>query len=65
MRKNQTPERESPDAEKEFRVAVELDPKNGKAHHWYATSLQCLGRHDEAPTEIDLARKLARTRVRS
>ena len=47
------------DAEKEFRRAVELDPNNAKAHHWYATFLDALGRHDEALTEIDLARKLA------
>jgi DNA-binding winged helix-turn-helix (wHTH) protein/Tfp pilus assembly protein PilF len=47
------------DAEKEFRRAVELDPNNAKAHHWYATFLLALGRHDEALTEIDRARKLA------
>jgi DNA-binding winged helix-turn-helix (wHTH) protein/tetratricopeptide (TPR) repeat protein len=47
------------DAEKEFRCAIELDPNNVKAHHWYATFLNALGRHDEALTEIDLARKLA------
>src|SRR5712691_13378081 len=47
------------DAEKEFRRALELDPSNVKAHHWYATFLHALGRHDEALTEIDLARTLA------
>lgn len=47
------------DAEKEFRRALELDPNNVKAHHWYATFLHALGRHEEALTEIDLARKLA------
>jgi DNA-binding winged helix-turn-helix (wHTH) protein/Tfp pilus assembly protein PilF len=47
------------DAEKEFRRAIELDPNSVKAHHWYATFLHTLGRHDEALTEIDLARKLA------
>jgi Tfp pilus assembly protein PilF len=46
-------------AEKEFRRAIELDPNNVKAHHWYATFLHALGRHDEALTEIDLARNLA------
>jgi DNA-binding winged helix-turn-helix (wHTH) protein/Tfp pilus assembly protein PilF len=50
---------DAPDAEKEFRRAIELDPDNAKAHHWYATFLPALGRHDEALTEIDLARKLA------
>jgi DNA-binding winged helix-turn-helix (wHTH) protein/Tfp pilus assembly protein PilF len=47
------------DAEKEFRRAIELDPNNVKAHHWYATFLNALGRHDEALTEINRARKLA------
>jgi DNA-binding winged helix-turn-helix (wHTH) protein/Tfp pilus assembly protein PilF len=47
------------DAEKEFHRAIELDPNNVKAHHWYATFLHALGRYDEALTEIDLARKLA------
>jgi DNA-binding winged helix-turn-helix (wHTH) protein/Tfp pilus assembly protein PilF len=47
------------DSEKEFRRAIELDPNNVKAHHWYATFLYALGRYDEALTEIDLARKLA------
>jgi len=48
------------DAEKEFRRAIELDPDDAKAHHWYATFLPALGRHGEALTEIELARKLAR-----
>jgi DNA-binding winged helix-turn-helix (wHTH) protein/Tfp pilus assembly protein PilF len=47
------------DAEKEFRLAIELDPNNVKAHHWYATFLHALLRHDEALTEIDRARALA------
>jgi len=47
------------DAESGFRRAIELDPNNVKAHHWYATFLHALSRHDEALTEIDLARKLA------
>ena len=47
------------EAEKEFRRAIELDPNNAKAHHWYATFLHTLGRHEEALTEIELARKLA------
>jgi DNA-binding winged helix-turn-helix (wHTH) protein/Tfp pilus assembly protein PilF len=50
---------DSADAEKEFRRALELDPNNAKAHHWYATFLHALGRHEEALTEIELARKLA------
>jgi DNA-binding winged helix-turn-helix (wHTH) protein/Tfp pilus assembly protein PilF len=47
------------DAEKEFRRAIELDSNNVKAHHWNATFLHALDRHDEALTEIDVARKLA------
>lgn len=47
------------DAEKEFRRAIELDPNNVKAHHWYATFLHTLNRHEEALAEIELARKLA------
>ena len=47
------------DAEKEFRRAIELDPNNVKAHHWYATFVHTLGRHDESLIEIELARKLA------
>ncbi|MGC1449806.1 MAG: tetratricopeptide repeat protein [Candidatus Sulfotelmatobacter sp.] len=50
---------DSADAEKEFRRAIELDPNNAKAHHWYATFLHALNRHAEALTEIELARKLA------
>ena len=46
------------DAEKEFRRAIELDPSNAKAHHWFATFLHALGRHDNALSEIDIARKL-------
>jgi DNA-binding winged helix-turn-helix (wHTH) protein/Tfp pilus assembly protein PilF len=47
------------DAEKEFRRALELDPDNAKAHHWYATFLNALSRHEEALAEIELARKLS------
>ena len=50
---------DSVDAEKEFRRAIELGPDDAKAHHWYATFLNTLGRHEEALTEIDLARRLA------
>ena len=47
------------DAEVKFRRAIELDPKNAKAHHWYATFLHALVRNHEALTEIDRARALA------
>jgi len=45
-------------AEREFRRAIELDPKNAIAHHWYATYLMTLGRYPEAMVEIDRARAL-------
>jgi len=45
-------------AEREFRRAIELDPNNSKAHHWYATFLQTLSRHEQALLEIERAREL-------
>jgi tetratricopeptide (TPR) repeat protein len=45
-------------AEKEFKRAIELNPKDPVAHHWYATALGALGRFPEAVTEIDRAREL-------
>ena len=48
----------APNAEKEFQRAVELDSNNAKAHHWYATFLHSLNRHEEALTQIEMARKL-------
>jgi len=50
---------EAADAEKEFRRAIQLDPNNVNAHHWYATFLHSLGRREESLSEIELARKLA------
>lgn len=49
---------DAPNAENEFRRALELDPNNAQAHHWYATFLHSLDRHSEALAEIELARKL-------
>lgn len=45
-------------ADREFRRAIELDPKNAIAHHWYATYLITVGRPSEALAEIDQARAL-------
>jgi Tfp pilus assembly protein PilF len=45
-------------AEREFRRALELDPNDAKAHHWYATFLQAIGRHGDSLTEIERARQL-------
>ena len=47
-------------AEHEFRRAIELDPRNPTAHHWYAVS--CLApfhRLDEALDSMQVARALA------
>jgi len=45
-------------AEQEFRRALTLDPNYVLAHHWYATFLYALGRHDEALREINRAQEL-------
>ncbi len=46
------------DAEREFRRALELNPNNAVAHHWYATYLSMTGRHSEALQEIERAQSL-------
>ena len=46
-------------SEQEFRRALELDPRNSTAHHWYAMScLAPMGRLDEALQEMQLASAL-------
>ncbi|HEY6118346.1 MAG TPA: winged helix-turn-helix domain-containing protein [Pyrinomonadaceae bacterium] len=45
-------------AESEFKRAIELNANYATAHHWYAMQLSALGRHDEALTEIELAKLL-------
>jgi len=45
-------------AEKEFKLAIELNPGYASAHQWYANLLSCLGRHEEATREISIARNL-------
>jgi tetratricopeptide (TPR) repeat protein len=46
-------------AEQEFRRAIELDPRNSTAHHWYAMAcLAPMGRLDEALAEMQLANAL-------
>ena len=44
-------------AERLYRRAIALDPTYAVAHHWYAGLLSILGRHDEAWTEIETARR--------
>jgi serine/threonine protein kinase/Tfp pilus assembly protein PilF len=41
-------------SEREYRRALELDPKNTSAHNWYAFMLSSMGRHNEA---IEQAKK--------
>ena len=45
-------------AEREFRRAIELDPKYVTAHHWYATFLMALCRFPEALEQIGRAQQL-------
>ena len=42
-------------AEREFRLAIQLDPFHGEAHQHYAIFLSKLGQHDEAVKEINKA----------
>lgn len=49
---------DAPGAEKEFKRAIELDPKSVNAHHWYATMLMSLGRERESLDEIEKAQQL-------
>jgi len=44
-------------AEESYRRAIALDPTYAVAHQWYAGLLSILGRHDEASTEIETARR--------
>jgi DNA-binding winged helix-turn-helix (wHTH) protein/Tfp pilus assembly protein PilF len=45
-------------ADREFRRAIELDPNNANAHHWYSPVLVTMGRYPEALTEIERAQAL-------
>jgi tetratricopeptide (TPR) repeat protein len=45
-------------AEREFKRALELDPKYVTAHHWYATTLMTMGRFQDALREIERAQQL-------
>jgi serine/threonine protein kinase/TolB-like protein/Tfp pilus assembly protein PilF len=42
-------------AEREFRRALELDPNNSVAHHWYGLYLAWVGRHEEAMNQFKRA----------
>jgi DNA-binding winged helix-turn-helix (wHTH) protein/tetratricopeptide (TPR) repeat protein len=45
-------------AEREFRRAIELNPGNAVAHHWYATYLSVIGENAKALAEIERAQAL-------
>ena len=45
-------------SEKEFRRAIELNPNDATAHHWYAEHLMWLGRFGEAQEESERAHQL-------
>jgi serine/threonine protein kinase/tetratricopeptide (TPR) repeat protein len=47
-----------PGAEKEFKTAIDLNPRNADAHHWHAFLSMYSGRKEEAIKEILLARDL-------
>ena len=45
-------------AEKEFKRAIELNPRYAVAHQWYGAYLQCMDRSEEATKERQLAQEL-------
>ena len=45
-------------AEREYRRAIELNPRYPTAHHWYGGYLSAMGRHEEALREAEKAREL-------
>jgi len=47
-----------PGAEREYRRAIELNPRYATAHYWYGSLLSELGRHEEALAEIKQAQQL-------
>ncbi|HEX5412840.1 MAG TPA: winged helix-turn-helix domain-containing protein [Terriglobia bacterium] len=47
-----------PTAEKEYRLAIALNPNYATAHHWYAAFLSLMGRHDQGLAEMKKAQRL-------
>ncbi|MGB2765077.1 MAG: protein kinase [Candidatus Aminicenantaceae bacterium] len=45
-------------AEKDFKRAIELNPRYAPALHWYALDLMCIARFDESLKKIKLAHEL-------
>jgi eukaryotic-like serine/threonine-protein kinase len=46
------------EAEKQYRLAIEMNPNYATAHHWYGVYLSSLGRFDEALPELKKALEL-------
>ncbi len=44
--------------EREFKRAIQLDPKDAVAHHWYGTALGAVARYPEALSQLEEARRL-------
>ncbi|HSJ13486.1 MAG TPA: tetratricopeptide repeat protein [Longimicrobiales bacterium] len=42
-------------AEREYQRAIQLEPTNATAHHWYGGFLSAMGRHEEALAQADTA----------
>ncbi len=49
---------DQPGAEKEFKLAIDLNPNYGRVCHSYGAHLACMGRLDEAIAEIGRAQEL-------
>ena len=47
-----------PGAEREYKRALELDPNNATAHHWYGYDLMCVGQFEKGIKEIRRALEL-------
>jgi eukaryotic-like serine/threonine-protein kinase len=46
------------EAEKQYRLAIEMNPNYATAHHWYGVYLSSMGRFDEALPELKKALEL-------
>lgn len=49
---------DAPEAEREFRVAIEADERSILAHHWFGSMLMHQGRYPEALAQLALAQQL-------
>jgi tetratricopeptide (TPR) repeat protein len=44
--------------EREFKRAIQLDPKDAVAHHWYGAAIGAVARYPEALSQLEEARRL-------